>query len=366
MPTPLHLPASPLPFLPGLVLRSGNPGRASAGDVNILRRQLQVGEFLDLRSQTELLTDTAWDMLLAATNVEPSVASEHYRAGDTISSETITGIGSGSEANIGGRLAGALDVPPEEADDADADADETSPLNGRATSPQASTRSASRVASEEPPHSHPLPEADLNMAPTGARHHRFALLERSSFARGVLGRLPLWKSALAGAYYVVGAETQLRDLVIPEINAGGLPMLYEILLDRAGDRLRAALERIADAAACETPVLFFCKLGKDRTGVLAALLLTALGATEDQIVADYARSGDAHAVALGGIEKMPELKGMDFKAFEASPPEAMRGLFRYAERRYGGMLRYLDHIGFSEEHRRRLQQALLESETRAQ
>ena len=35
--------------------------------------------------------------------------------------------------------------------------------------------------------------------------------------------------------------------------------------------------------------MFFCKLGKDRTGLLAALVLAACGATDDQIVADYTR-----------------------------------------------------------------------------
>ena len=34
-------------------------------------------------------------------------------------------------------------------------------------------------------------------------------------------------------------------------------------------------------------VLFYCKAGKDRTGILAALLLSLAGATDDQIISDY-------------------------------------------------------------------------------
>jgi hypothetical protein len=36
-------------------------------------------------------------------------------------------------------------------------------------------------------------------------------------------------------------------------------------------------------------VLFFCKAGKDRTGLLAALVLACAGASDDQIVADYVK-----------------------------------------------------------------------------
>lgn len=41
---------------------------------------------------------------------------------------------------------------------------------------------------------------------------------------------------------------------------------------------------------------------KPLQGILAALLLSILGATEEQIVADYIRSDEWHHVALAGIE----------------------------------------------------------------
>jgi protein-tyrosine phosphatase len=46
---------------------------------------------------------------------------------------------------------------------------------------------------------------------------------------------------------------------------------------------------IAEAAEKQRPILFFCKIGKDRTGIIAALVLAACGATEQEIVADYQR-----------------------------------------------------------------------------
>jgi protein-tyrosine phosphatase len=43
-------------------------------------------------------------------------------------------------------------------------------------------------------------------------------------------------------------------------------------------------------AAAEGPVVFHCSAGKDRTGFGAALLLAALGVTQEAIVADYLRT----------------------------------------------------------------------------
>jgi protein-tyrosine phosphatase len=52
-------------------------------------------------------------------------------------------------------------------------------------------------------------------------------------------------------------------------------------------RMRGLIEAIADG---ETPALIHCTAGKDRTGVLVALLLLALGVPEETVMADYLRS----------------------------------------------------------------------------
>ena len=52
-----------------------------------------------------------------------------------------------------------------------------------------------------------------------------------------------------------------------------------------------ALQLIATSLENRQPCLFFCKLGKDRTGLMAALVLAACGLSEEEIVADYVRCG---------------------------------------------------------------------------
>lgn len=59
--------------------------------------------------------------------------------------------------------------------------------------------------------------------------------------------------------------------------------------------------------AADSGVMFFCTAGKDRTGVVSALLQREHGLSREEIAADYALSGD-------------NLKAM-FAAFRASHPE---------------------------------------------
>ena len=44
-----------------------------------------------------------------------------------------------------------------------------------------------------------------------------------------------------------------------------------------------------EAAQKGEPAAFFCKLGKDRTGIISMLVLSCCGATEEDIVSDYIR-----------------------------------------------------------------------------
>ena len=38
------------------------------------------------------------------------------------------------------------------------------------------------------------------------------------------------------------------------------------------------------------PILFYCKSGKDRTGIITLFLLSSVGCTREQIIDDYTRS----------------------------------------------------------------------------
>lgn len=77
---------------------------------------------------------------------------------------------------------------------------------------------------------------------------------------------------------------------LPEADDDGDPLIHHYLgylRDRA-DNVVTAVRRFASAG----PTLVHCAAGKDRTGVLVALVLDAVGVERDAVVADYALSGE--------------------------------------------------------------------------
>lgn len=91
-------------------------------------------------------------------------------------------------------------------------------------------------------------------------------------------------------------------------------------------RARSAvlLDSIREIAASDGGVLFYCTAGKDRTGVLAAVILLLLGADDDVVVQDYARTADfvdgvhrRHAEATG--RPMPSTEYPDHPILHAHP-----------------------------------------------
>ncbi|ELT43868.1 tyrosine-protein phosphatase [Arthrobacter nitrophenolicus] len=89
--------------------------------------------------------------------------------------------------------------------------------------------------------------------------------------------LPLMESISAG----------MPDGDAPVIEHVAMGMMYARMVEAAAPQLASALGIIALAPGTTA---FHCAAGRDRTGVLAAMLLLALGATDDDIVADYART----------------------------------------------------------------------------
>src|SRR6185437_1714772 len=63
---------------------------------------------------------------------------------------------------------------------------------------------------------------------------------------------------------------------------------YQRMLRRFSHRVAAILRRIADAP--EGPVLVHCWAGKDRTGLVSALLLELAGVPREIVAGDYAMS----------------------------------------------------------------------------
>lgn len=97
----------------------------------------------------------------------------------------------------------------------------------------------------------------------------------------------------------------------------------------AREQTPAYREMFDRLAAGEIPLAFNCSAGKDRTGIAAALLLTALGVPRETVVADYALSETYvdYMQAFAGSEKAVS-EDSPYAFLAKLPPEIVAPLMR--------------------------------------
>jgi len=130
-----------------------------------------------------------------------------------------------------------------------------------------------------------------------------------------------------------------------------IPTLGEMYLGmlQHGASAFAEVARLVGASTDDAPtaVLVHCTAGKDRTGVATALMLDAVGAERDAVVADYAASeqnlagpwadGILQALTSAGLPVTPALRTLA----TGTPPEAIETAFGWLDSTYGGAADYL-------------------------
>ncbi|HXQ62480.1 MAG TPA: tyrosine-protein phosphatase [Acidimicrobiales bacterium] len=112
---------------------------------------------------------------------------------------------------------------------------------------------------------------------------------------------------------------------------------YLAMLSEGTATVSDAIGLLADPA--RRPAVFHCSVGKDRTGVLAALVLGFLGVPDDVIVDDYALSYDAMLRILAHLkERYPE-SGEIVERYRpvilSAAPASMAGFVAGVRRTYG-------------------------------
>ena len=90
------------------------------------------------------------------------------------------------------------------------------------------------------------------------------------------------------------------------------------------------------------PLLFHCAAGKDRTGVVAALLLSLLDVNINLLADDYAISGKY--LFENPLEDSPFETWQEYQKI-ASPPIAMVKTLTFVNNKYGSVPQYLKSIG---------------------
>ncbi|GAA0471399.1 tyrosine-protein phosphatase [Streptomyces sp. NPDC046215] len=103
------------------------------------------------------------------------------------------------------------------------------------------------------------------------------------------------------------------------------------------EELRRALELIAGDSA---PLVFHCHSGKDRTGLLAMLVLDLLGVHQDDIVADFALTGLATERLVAEWHANYPDRTLSWPGYGRAPAEIMRLFMADLTARYGSVRGY--------------------------
>ncbi len=164
---------------------------------------------------------------------------------------------------------------------------------------------------------------------------------------------------------VFASSSRLTYLALPLVDTtlplwqAELPERYHLLLLQCQETLKIILEAIATR---DIPLLIHCTAGKDRTGLIIALLLSIAGVLETDIAKDYALSEDYLATFFGKVRVPIQNSGGDMQRFErdcCASPELMLQTLAFLHHQFGGITNYLRQIGVHEHIRHSLKHRLI-------
>jgi protein-tyrosine phosphatase len=122
-----------------------------------------------------------------------------------------------------------------------------------------------------------------------------------------------------------------------------LTEMYSILVDRYQENIARVMKVFAKVT--NGTILFHCHSGRDRTGIIAAMLLSLVGVDDSTIAKDY---------TISSVYIQPT-----FEKPLSEKPEIMLHFLAYLDRQYGGTRAYLLESGVSELELTRIQHHLL-------
>ena len=128
-----------------------------------------------------------------------------------------------------------------------------------------------------------------------------------------------------------------------------LDAIYAYVIDNSGEAIADAIRPLCSGHAF--PALVHCSAGKDRTGIVIAMVLSVIGVPDDVIAADYALSGGyldpENTAAIGQLQAGTGLGEALTEELLGSPPELILAALARARQAHGSVEAYLLAHGLS-------------------
>mmetsp|Transcript_84789 Transcript_84789/g.245152 ORF Transcript_84789/g.245152 Transcript_84789/m.245152 type:complete len:419 (-) Transcript_84789:163-1419(-) len=326
------------PIKPGRIFRTGRLGDATDKDQDLLMKDLGITTLVDLRSPTELKDDQALmsDVFQGFSDV---LWVENRRRKDGCVRELEPGVSPIAKRRFRKTKSGDVVIAHDEEEE------------------------FCDYGCEDPK-AQPA-DAFLEKPPRKKERHFVSLMNEFKYVRGTVTKLrkrDITRSLLKAPGAIVSKRiwNSLKRPFIEEINLGGLTMLNDLLLRFGAPGIKYVLDLCADKE--RHPIAFYCTAGKDRTGMISAIILSICGAKKEDIVEDYSLSANVyaemndHQAMVGALSQ----RSLDPKTFLGAPPQVMADTLDSIEDHYGSVEGYCDFIGFGPEQREKLRKALTE------
>lgn len=159
---------------------------------------------------------------------------------------------------------------------------------------------------------------------------------------------------------IVGLPSGLGPLVAADrTKAASLTALYRTAILETGPRLAEIVTELARPGAL--PALVHCAAGKDRTGIVVALVLSAVGVADEAVALDYALSAqNLDAAFFADLDASAGDVEVDLTALHAADGAEMVRLLALVREVAGSARDYLRHHGVSDEDMVALERALVD------
>ena len=139
------------------------------------------------------------------------------------------------------------------------------------------------------------------------------------------------------------------------MNNLGLAGLNRLILIYAGPAVVKVLRIISDER--NWPILYHCSSGKDRTGIITALILSVIGVERRDIIEDYRISEDCLEEIIVLIRSEDKEQGLK-EEFSRTPERVMEETLNWVEAVWGSIGEYLNMFGFTPDEQNKLKNLL--------
>lgn len=162
----------------------------------------------------------------------------------------------------------------------------------------------------------------------------------------------------------LASQKSLVDLIldgeITEVTVAEVEASYREMLTRHAAGFGLAVETMLASGG---PALFHCTAGKDRTGLLAMLVLATVGVSDDDVIREFGLSNRYRAERrIAELRPSFEARGLDIERFRpalSAPEAAMAAAIPWLRQSHGSAEAYLEGAAGVRHAGRRLRERLL-------